>query len=207
MTQASRPRRVRKSPDERRREVAAAAREIALAEGLDGLTLRAVAARIGVAPGLVAHYIPSMDDLVADTFGDIVAGELAGIVELIAGEPDHARRLGMLVDTVLDGGRRDVTLVWVHGWALGARNDALAARVRIEMDAWQQAIADEIVRGQQAGAFGHVDADAVAWHLLAMFDGLGAQGLVRWRDDPDRTALTRRVLAGLLDVDPAVLER
>lgn len=205
MTDTSRPQRVRKSPDERRREVADAASAIALAEGLDALTLRSVAARVGVAPGLVAHYIPSMDELVADTFGSIVAGELATIVDLLAAEPHPARRLGMLVETVLDGGRRDVTLVWVQGWALGARNDALATRVRIEMDAWQRAIADEIARGEAEGAFDGVDADAVAWHLLAMFDGLGAQGLVRWRDDPARATLTRRVLASLLGVDTEAL--
>lgn len=207
MTDTSRPPRVRKSPDERRREVAEAARALALDDGLDAITARAVATRVGVAPGLVAHYIPSMDDLVADTFGDIVARELAAIVDLLADETGAARRLGILIDTVLDGGRRDVTLVWVQGWGLGTRNDALAARVREEMDAWQQAIAAEIERGQDAGEFAALDADAAAWHLLAMFDGLGAQGLVRWRGDPDRTAMTRRMMAGLLGVDPEALER
>lgn len=206
MTDTSRPQRVRKSPEQRRREVADAAREIALAEGLAALTLRAVAARAGVASGLVAHYIPSMDALVADTFGEIVDSELRAIVDLLSHEADAARRLGLLIDTVLGGGRRDVTLVWVQGWALGARNEELAARVRVEMDAWQRAIAAEIERGQASGEFDGVDADAVAWHLLAMVDGLGAQGLVRWRDDPARTALTRRVLAGLLGVEPAALE-
>lgn len=206
MSDASTTRRVRKSPEQRRTEVSAAAIELALDSGLDAVTLRAVAARVGVAPGLVAHYIPSMDVLVAETFGEIVAGELRGVVGLLEGVDAAPQRLGMLIDTVLDGSRRDVTLVWVQGWALGSRNDALAARVRGEMDAWQQMIAAEIERGKQAGAFGEVDADAIAWHLLAMIDGLGAHGLVRWREHPERADLTRRVLAGLLGVQSAALE-
>ncbi|WP_434810884.1 TetR/AcrR family transcriptional regulator [Microbacterium sp. bgisy189] len=205
MSDTSTTRRVRKSPEQRRTEVSAAAIELALESGLDAVTLRAVAARVGVAPGLVAHYIPSMDVLVAETFGEIVAGELRGVVGLLEGVDAAPQRLGMLIDTVLDGSRRDVTLVWVQGWALGSRNDALAARVRGEMDAWQQMIAAEIERGKQAGAFGEVDADAIAWHLLAMIDGLGAHGLVRWREHPERADLTRRVLAGLLGVAPEAL--
>lgn len=205
MTGTSTTRRVRKTPEQRRAEVAEAACVIALEDGLDAVTLRSVAARVGVAPGLVAHYIPSMDVLIAETFGEIVAGELRSVVALMAGADGAPQRLGLLIDTVLDGARRDVTLVWVQGWALGSRNDALAARVRSEMDAWQRAIAVEITRGQDAGDVGAVDADAIAWHLLAMIDGLGAHGLVRWREHPDRAVLTRRVLAGLLGVEPEAL--
>ena len=69
MSQESTVRRTRKSPAERRDEIAAAARDIALADGLVAVTLRAVAARVGVAPGLVAHHVDGMDALVADTFG------------------------------------------------------------------------------------------------------------------------------------------
>lgn len=205
MSDASTGRRVRKSPAVRRSELADAARAIALEEGLSAVTLRAVAARAGMTPALVAHYAEGMDRLVADTFGEIVAAELAEVVGLLDGTDAAPQRLGRFLDIVLDGSRREVTLVWVQGWGLGARNEALAERVRREMDAWQQAIADEIRRGQDAGVFGEVDADAIAWHLLAMIDGLDAHGLVRWREHPARAELTRRVLAGLLGVDAATL--
>ena len=49
---------------------------LALEEGLAGVTMRAVASRIGVAPALVAHYEPNMDELVTSTFRAIVGGEL-----------------------------------------------------------------------------------------------------------------------------------
>lgn len=137
---------VRKTPAQRRAEVTAAAHAIALEQGLDAITLRAVAARMGVASGLVAHYAPSMDELVAATFGEIVSAELCDVVALVQRVEPAVRRLGILLDTLLDGSRDDVTLLWVQAWGMGARGEALAARVRREMDDWQAAIAAEIDR-------------------------------------------------------------
>jgi AcrR family transcriptional regulator len=57
----------RRSAAERVAQIADAARAIAIESGLSAVTLRAVASEVGVAPALVAHYAPSMDDLVADT--------------------------------------------------------------------------------------------------------------------------------------------
>lgn len=205
--QPPRPPRTRKSAEERRAEVAAAARGIAREQGLAGVTLRAVAARVGVAPGLVAHYAPSMDDLVADTFGDLVAAELRDVIALVQREDRPTRRLGILLETLLDGTRADITLIWVQAWATGAGNEALAARVRTEMDDWQGAIAAEITRGMADGSFVAGDAAAIAWHLLAMIDGLSAHSLVRWNDGRDRLILAARSVAGLLGVAPEELVR
>ncbi|GAA5030853.1 TetR/AcrR family transcriptional regulator [Microbacterium fluvii] len=199
MAATSTARRVRKSPAERLDEVAEAARAIALADGLGAVTLRAVAARMGVASGLVAHYAPSMDDLVADTFAAIVAAELREVELVIASGATATDRLRMLLHTVLDGSRDDIGLVWVQAWAAGARNDALAAQVRAQMDDWQGVIEREISSGVAAGEFSDAVAPAsVAWHLLAMIDGLNAHSLVRWGQHPDQTTLVKRSLEALL---------
>ncbi|MBN9193244.1 TetR/AcrR family transcriptional regulator [Microbacterium sp.] len=192
--------RIRKSPVERREEISAAAIALALEQGLLAVTLRGIAARVDVASGLVAHYAPSMDDLVAATFSAIVRAELDDVRALLADGPDAIRRVGMLVDTLLDGSRDDVTLVWVQAWALGPRSDALAAAVREEMDAWQELIADVVADGVALGTFDVPDAAAVAWQILAMIDGLNAHSLVHWHAAPDRRDLTRRSIAALLGV-------
>ncbi|MFA4841778.1 MAG: TetR family transcriptional regulator, partial [Agrococcus sp.] len=113
----TKPRRTRKSPDDRRTEIAATARVIALEEGLDAVTQRAVAGRASMASALVAHYVESMDALVADTFSEIVAEEIREVRELVAAEPSATAGLVVLIDAALDPLRQDVTSLWVQAWS------------------------------------------------------------------------------------------
>lgn len=202
----STPARTRRPAAERRVEIADAARMLALREGLGAVTLRAVAAQAGVAPALVAHYAAGMDELVADAFRDIVAGELAEVLAACDGI-DAVDRLARLLAATLEPGRDDVTLVWVQAWALGRVNEPLAAQVRTQMDAWQGAIRDIVDKGVAAGAFTAPDASAVAWQVLGMIDGLNAQALVRWGEPADRLALMVRAVEAMLGMPPGVLAR
>lgn len=117
---------IRKPAAERRADITAAAVALALEEGLAGVTMRAVATRIGVAPALVAHYEPNMDELVTSTFRAIVGGELDELEVQLSPIASAAEKLDLLVSTLLDGSRDAVTHVWVDGWSLGRRNETLA---------------------------------------------------------------------------------
>ncbi|MFE1646655.1 TetR/AcrR family transcriptional regulator [Microbacterium sp. P01] len=200
MSPAPRKKAARKSPAERSAEIAQAARDLALEQGLAGVTLRALAARIDVTPALVAHYEPSMDVVVADAFGSIVATEIDEVQAEIASLETATARMMAMVDTLLDGTRDDVTVVWVEAWALGRRNEKLAAQVRTQMDAWQAALETVIADGVAAGEFDVTDAAATAWQVLGMIDGLNAQALVRWNDAGVRGSLLHRALEGMLGV-------
>lgn len=207
MSSTPRQRAERKTPAERRAGIAAAARSLALGEGLAAVTLRAVAARARVTPALVAHYQPSMDALIAETFDTIVGAEIEEVGALLAERERPPERLSALIDTLLDGSREDVTVVWVEAWALGRRNESLAASVRHRMDAWQTVIVGVIDAGVASGDFGPVDATAAAWQLLGMIDGLNAQALVRWdgAGAGERAALATRSVEGLLGLRPGAL--
>ncbi len=194
---SSTPVRTRRPAAQRRAEIADAARTLALRDGLGAVTLRAVATQAGVTPALVAHYAGGMVDLVASTFRDIVAGELAEVVAACDGT-DAVDRLARLLAATLEPGRDDVTLVWVQAWALGRASEPLAAQVRTQMDAWQQAIRAVIEQGATAGDFRAADASAVAWQVLGMIDGLNAQALVRWGEPADRLALMARAVEAML---------
>lgn len=198
MSTPTRPRAARKAPDERMRDIVEAARELALEEGLAAVTLRAVAARVGVAPALVAHYVPSMESLIASTFATVVAAEIADVEALIAPLDGPRAQLGTLIRTVLDGTRDDVTVIWVEAWALGRRNETLARAVREQMDAWQAVLLSVIDAGVRSGDFETTDASGVAWQVLGMVDGLNAQALVRWGDTAHRGELTLHAVEGML---------
>ena len=205
MSRAPRKKAARKSPAERAAEITDAARAIALEHGLYAVTLRSIAARVDVAPALVAHYEPNMDALVAATFGSIVSAELEEVGELVAALPTPRERLALLLETLLDGTRDDVTVVWVEAWALGRRNEALAATVRDEMDDWRNFVQGIVEAGIAAGEFETDDAASVAWQLLGMIDGLNAHALVRWEDATDRGSRIGHAVEGMLGLRRGVL--
>ncbi len=198
MSSTPEKRALRKSPAERSAEILEAAREIALEEGLTALTLRNVAARVGVASGLVAHYQPTMDTLVSSTFATIVAAETQEVAGLLSQQPGPPERLGLLVETLLDNSRLDVTAIWVEAWTLGRRNEALAASVREQMDAWQKVFEGVVEDGNASGDFNVSDAAAVAWQILGMVDGLNAQALVRWNGITDRGTHLAHAVEGMV---------
>ncbi|MGO4103658.1 TetR/AcrR family transcriptional regulator [Leifsonia sp. YAF41] len=179
MSRPPAPRGTRKPPAERSAEILEAARSLALEHGLAAVTLRAVAARAAVTPALIAHYEPSMDALVARTFATIVAAEIGEIGELTTGLAPR-EELRVVLDTLLDGSRADVTVIWVEAWTLGRRNEPLAASVREQMDAWQAVLQEILESGVATGGFTVDDAPATAWLLLGLIDGFTAQSLVRW---------------------------
>ena len=183
----------RKSPAERDAEIALAARQIALTEGLAAITVRAVAARVGVAPALVAHYQPSMTVLVAATFGAIVAAEIDEVAAELAACPTSVQALGALIDTLLGPERSAVTAIWLDAWSLGRSNSALATEVGRQMDAWQSFLVAQLQAGVIRGEFVTDDAPALAWQLLGIIDGLNAHATVRYGDARTERPLVRTI--------------
>ena len=191
--------RSRKSPQQRSAEILAAATLLARQHGLSALTLRAVAERAGVASGLIAHYQPSMDDLIARVYSDLVSAEIAEVEAILAPHDDDTERMAAFLETLMDGTRDDLTVVWVEGWAMGRRNPALAAAVREQMDAWHRLVTDVIDRGCASGAFTTPVSSDAAWQLLGMIDGLNAQSLARGTEGEgwiERMARAAEILLG-----------
>jgi AcrR family transcriptional regulator len=189
-----RRRAARKSAAERAGEIRDASQQIARDEGLPALTLRSVAARVGVAPALVAHYEPSMDALVAASFASVAQEEIDEVAQLIAAQPTPTARLRALITTLLEPSRDDVTTVWADAYSLGRTNGPLAREVRTLMDAWQEVVTDVVLDGVASGEFSTDDPTAVAWQFLGMIDGVNSHALVHYGGAGDRGRLVCRAM-------------
>ncbi|WP_368497921.1 TetR/AcrR family transcriptional regulator [Herbiconiux sp. A18JL235] len=207
----SRATRTRLSAPERAAQLATTACELALEEGLGALTLRGLAARAGVAPGLVAHYEPSMEALVARTYSAIVAAELDEVEELLAGvrsrnsDGGEVAALAVLIRTLLDPARDATTVVWVEAWGLGRRNEALASAVRDHMAAWNALVTELVEAGVASGRFSTDDPPAVARQLIGLIDGANAQAMVLHGDTAGQQLLIAQVLERMLGLAPGSL--
>jgi len=198
------PRR-RRTPIERREQVAATARALALDEGLSALSLRAIASAMHVASGLVAHYEPSMEALTASTFETIVETELDEIRTLVDPAPTALDRLAQLVTTLLDPEREAVSTVWADAWSLGRRMPLLAEAARGAMDAWHAFAREILLDGLAEGSITTTEPDLVALELFALVDSTTAYALVSYRTQEEHGLLVRRALEQALGLPVGLL--
>ena len=199
--------RTRLSPEQRSAQIRDAALTLAREEGLSAVTLRAVASRVRVTSGLVTHYEPSIDALVAETFRTISNDELVELTELVDQHSSAVDRMRALIETLLGGAREEVTLAWVEAYALGRRNPALADAVHEQMRTWMEFVATIIRDGIAAGDFTVTDAEDAAWQLIGMIDGLNAQALLRRSDDQPYLAQMARASEAILGAAKGSLAR
>jgi AcrR family transcriptional regulator len=192
-------------PAARREQITTAARDLALEGGLTALTLRAIAKRVGVASGLVAHYEPSMEQLTAATFRTIVSGELDEVRTLVDPAPTGLDRLARLVTTLLDPGRDAVGAVWADAWSVGRRMPELGQAARDEMDAWHAFAGEILGQLRDEGSAGAFDTDSTALELFALIDSTTAYALVGYRTPTERDTLVRRALEQALGLEIGTL--
>jgi AcrR family transcriptional regulator len=178
-----------------------------LEEGLGAVTLRGVAARIGVASGLVAHYEPSMEDLVARTFDRVALDEFGEVVADVTSRPSPTEQLAALLTTLLDDARDDVSSVWADAWSLGRRMPLLAAAARSRMDAWHSFGTALVRAGVDGGQFLTEEPEAVALELFALVDSTTAYALVGYSTPAKRANLVRNSLETSLGLARGTLTR
>jgi AcrR family transcriptional regulator len=168
----------RKMPAERHGQLLAKAVEISRDEGLSAVTLRKVAAALGVTPGLVSHYFSSAEQLIVAAFGTVADADLAEARRRVAAVDTATDKVDALMDYVLDDSTVDESANWLDAWSLGRRNPVLAERANALTGQWLAFIAEIVRAGSTAGEFRVADPDVAARRVLTMIDGLGAQKVI-----------------------------
>src|SRR5262245_16225332 len=141
--------------------------------GVAGTRLADVADRIGVSPSAVLYWFDSKEQLLAEA---LVADEdrfYASIGGRLAELPDPAARLTLLISAAASSA--EGFALWLELWSWSLRDRELSeARERLD-DRWRGEIEAIIRDGQDAGAFGPVDAAEAALAIASLLDGLTVQ--------------------------------
>ncbi|MFD0412331.1 TetR/AcrR family transcriptional regulator [Streptomyces sp. NPDC127108] len=165
--------RIRKSPAARRTEIVAAAAGVALAEGLECITLRRVAEELDVRPGLISHYFPAVDDLVAEAYGNAVGAELDTLLPADRAGATATRHLARFLARTTGKAYDDISRLWLNARHLSRYRPALRDRVAVQEDAWRDRLEEVIRDGVVEGEFHTDDPLVTAIQILVVLDGLG----------------------------------
>jgi AcrR family transcriptional regulator len=159
--------RQRKPPAERRREILAAVRATAVKSGIESVTVRDVAQRAGIAPGLIHYYFGSVEELLAEAF-EAWADEALDILKRTAEQPPPTK-----ITVLAQSLSRDHRF-WHEALGAATRHKALrerAQRVTADYITWVRRIIEE---GVDDGSFSCADPSAAAWRIVLLLDGLVA---------------------------------
>ncbi|MBB4985573.1 TetR/AcrR family transcriptional regulator [Streptomyces nymphaeiformis] len=181
--------RIRKTPEARRAEIVETAARVALTEGLECVTLRRIAEELAVRPGLISHYFPSAEDLVAEAFSVAATGELDAL--LPADRPHGSPTQYLARYFALSGGEAydDISRLWINARHLSRYRPVLRDRVAEQELASDDRLSDLIREGVERGEFRTDDPRAAAIQILVVVDGLGAHANTDRSDRPE--AVTR----------------
>jgi AcrR family transcriptional regulator len=180
----------RLTPTERRETIIDAALAVARAKGLATTTVRDVAARMGTSSGLIHHYFDSMDDVLAEVFERVAAGDIEQSRAEMAATPDPTTALATFIRTYAPIDRDWSFQLWLDAWAEAARRPRLQATSQRLNLAWVALLEDTIGSGLRTGEFTSRDPAGAAWRILSILDGLALQvvahpGVIA-RDDVER---------------------
>ena len=160
--------RARKRPEERRAEILQEASHIALEQGLERVTLRAVADQLGVRPGLISHYFPAAEDLVAAAFELAIAGERDRLFSTSGGATE---RLARLVRRITTGEADELARLWLNARHLGRFSAVLAESLAAQESIDREHMRALIEAGVVAGEFHTEDAFAACVRIFVAIDG------------------------------------
>jgi AcrR family transcriptional regulator len=163
-----------KAPEEyRRKDILRAAYDVAARQGVEALTVRAVAARAGVSHGTVLFHFSRRDALVASLLDSVLDAttvlRVPSDVEQLAQPADRMRVLLRTEMERLSGDPRHFRL-FLEYWALGVRSAVIRRRVSEALERYRAAFR---AIGQAIAPDGDVAAVAVS-----LIHGCALQALI-----------------------------
>jgi TetR/AcrR family transcriptional regulator, transcriptional repressor of bet genes len=181
--------------EERRRQIAEAVCRLAGRQGLEGVSLRHVAAEAGVSMGLVQHYFSTKDQMLLFTFQTLSEHVEERISEAAAALPQPTRPKAVLrallkeLLPLTEQARAEVP-IWTAFLARAIVEPSLATPLREGGSVMREFIAGQIREAQQADeADAGLDPHQEAATLIALADGLMIHAMIE-QDRAETTLAT-----------------
>jgi len=181
---------VHKPAEQRRRDLIDGAVAVMRRKGMGEATSRDVTREAGVSAGLVHHYFETFDDLLATAFEEVADADVQRVREELATIDDPVARLDRLIEVFAPEGDDWQYQVWLDVWSVAARHPTLLRAAQHSNAEWQRLMADLFRDGVASGAFHCPDAEAAAWRVLALLDGMAIQTVAQ------QTTMPRALLHG-----------
>jgi TetR/AcrR family transcriptional regulator, transcriptional repressor of bet genes len=170
--------------EERRRQIAEAVCRLAGRQGLEGVSLRHVAAEAGVSMGLVQHYFSTKDQMLLFTFRFLSEHVEQRIREAAGALPEPPRPKTLLrtlfkeLLPLTEQARAEVP-VWTAFLARAIVEPSLATSLREDSSVMRAFVADQIRAAQRSGeADPGLDPHQEAATLIALADGLMFRAMI-----------------------------
>ena len=185
--------------DAQRRRFAEATMRLVARDGLEGVTMRAVAAEAGLSYGSLFHYFESKDDLLLHAVGHSMALQ-TDRVDQIASRCQGREALEQLLcdDAIISDSSRDAWMMWQSFLYKAALQDSFASMHSTLIESWLARLERLLRDAQSAGELREdLDPELEALALWVYSAGVGQMGLLAPGLLPaDRQ---RSLIAGYLD--------
>jgi AcrR family transcriptional regulator len=167
----------------RREQILKAAHSVALREGIDGLTVRAVATRARLSHGLILFHFKRKDQLVSALLDRVLAATLAlrvaDDVARMGGPLDRLRALLRQEVDRLSGDPPQVRL-FLEYWAFGTRHSAVREKISVALERYRAAfrsLAEEVLQAE-ATRFPGVTPEGLAAIAVSFINGCAVQAMI-----------------------------
>lgn len=193
-------------PEQRRAAILDAAVAEISARGFARTASRHVAARAGVTHGLLHHYFPDHDSLLAAAFERVALEEMDEVRDTLASDRDPLAQLRELTEPYGPGGGESAYRFWFEAWSEAAHSPALRRTSERVAKAWHELVVGVIERGNATGAFRCAAPHEAAWIVVALCDAYalhsqtGAGVALH-----EMASITRRITERELGLEPGTL--
>ena len=171
--------------DQRRPQILAATCHAIAERGFDRTRLADIAAAAGLGVGVVQHYFPSRDGLLAEAFRFANERTIAAWTAGSASAHGPWQRLERLIETATtdDPAWSEMWSAWLEIWRVARHDERLRAASAEVYERWRGPLLEPVTEGVRQGLFRpRAPVSDIVDGLIAMCDGLDLQRQLQ----PDR---------------------